>query len=1099
MMNSHQWFRFVCGLQVLLTAWAHGGFHSAKDVISLTEGSPLSGLWRSTPAAKGFSTGPVLYFPANDGVHGGQIWRSDGTGDGTWPLTDSLKLTDFSPLPFRHTGSLPFFAPDNNIRQGRLIVCDGTAAGSGYVPLGGDVSAILAGASSALAFFLRADSLEPPYALWTTNPSGTVVTRIAGHVAAAAEGLALDRQFFVRQFPGQPFSLWASDGTADGTTTLKEFPAGTPEPSNWQFLPAPTGIYFIPTLAETGAELWHSNGTVEGTGLLKDINPGTGSANAWLSAAGLSGGRLFFSVSIPSGRFLWRSDGTAEGTIPLQFLDDPESQNTGTVSDLQEMDGKLYYMWTAYAAAFPYRLCSSDGTPAGTVVLDGPSAAIATSDYPPRLMTGDGKIILGSTHQTEIRLWRTDGTTSGTSQILAKPSQYFAAEKLGMAGSSLLFQFGTDGTGTELWRTDGTVAGTAMVRDINPVKITGRQADWNGRVYFWRDGIIQEKTDGTPGVATPVAEWERNIVRGPHTEFLGAEYYVQSAYPEPGYELRRNRGSAATDERVTLLPGVYGFYSYPVSMVTAGNLLFFELADDSRMKSLWRSDGTAAGTYALTSPAFHFSGFEATACGGILYTTTRKNFETVLQRSDGTAAGTFSLTEGMPAAMRRVSRSVGTSGSFVYFISESAAAYPLGGLWRTDGTPGGTLLLREGLTINSYYGDVSGLTTDRLPGHLFFAADDGTGLELWGSDGTPAGTAAITNIFPGGSAKVKLLAAWDGRIFFAATDPVHGRELWFTDGTAAGTHLVEDREPGVASSYPDWAAVTGGKLFVTYGTGAGSTNPLRQIFSAAPALQPLAPESSATGVELRVSLTADGTHGEIFHEYGTDSQMGQRTVSQPTGGAGNMLISSQEIPLPAPSGVLFHRSVLLIGTQRLEGGIQRLTLTGGVPDQLPPWLPCRLHSFRDEAVSIRADRLPAYAPDPDGDITTVSAALSDSREGGTVQLNQGIIFYQPPAGFTGSDSFEVQATQSGGVSFTFPVEVVVVDTGSLPHRLLPAAPPAAIRSQVLPGRWYRMERFSDAAAWLRIGEVRADATGSFLWQNEALAGGRAFFRAVLIP
>ena len=120
-------------------------------------------------------------------------------------------------------------------------------------------------------------------------------------------------------------------------------------------------------------------------------------------------------------------------------------------------------------------------------------------------------------------------------------------------------------------------------------------------------------------------------------------------------------------------------------------------------------------------------------------------------------------------------------------------------------------------------------------------------------------------------------------------------------------------------------------------------------------------------------------------------------------------------------------------------------------------------------------------------------------KGGTARLNQGIITYQPAAGFTGSDSFEVQATQAGGVVLTLPVEVVVVEPGSLPHRLLPAAPPAAIRSQVLPGRWYRMERSSDPVLWLPAGEVRADADGTFLWQNEALPGGRAFYRAVLIP
>jgi ELWxxDGT repeat protein len=62
---------------------------------------------------------------------------------------------------------------------------------------------------------------------------------------------------------------------------------------------------------------------------------------------------------------------------------------------------------------------------------------------------------------------------------------------------------------------------------------------------------------------------------------------------------------------------------------------------------------------------------------------------------------------------------------------------------------------------------------------LFFAADDGSGLEPWRSDGTASGTFRLADIEPGPAASVPAGFTRVGDyVFFAASSSRSGRELW---------------------------------------------------------------------------------------------------------------------------------------------------------------------------------------------------------------------------------------------------------------------------------------------------------------------------------
>jgi ELWxxDGT repeat protein len=168
-----------------------------------------------------------------------------------------------------------------------------------------------------------------------------------------------------------------------------------------------------------------------------------------------------------------------------------------------------------------------------------------------------------------------------------------------------------------------------------------------------------------------------------------------------------------------------------------------------------------------------------------------------LWRTDGTAAGTFELVRGIGGS--RLWNSRGYSREYdgrFYFISGNE-------LWRSDGTSAGTVRLH---TSSGETFILEG-TTDYL---FFSASDEMTGIELYRTDGTASGTILLKDIDPGAASGYQGGAGVIANEFlFRANDPDHGRELWRSDGTSAGTVLVKDINPNgdgffyVTGGYPN--------------------------------------------------------------------------------------------------------------------------------------------------------------------------------------------------------------------------------------------------------------------------------------------------------
>ncbi|MBD3582276.1 ELWxxDGT repeat protein [Flavobacterium selenitireducens] len=383
-----------------------------------------------------------LYFYADDGVHGGELWSSDGTETGTQLVKDinpegNSEVGEITVL----NGRIVFLAADANGYE--LWSSDGTAAGTSMVM---DIQPGSAG----------------------SIPSGFTV---------------IGNQAFFQAIDGPGgYELWATDGTANGTFMVKNInPSGDSYPSQ---LTAYDGkLIFSAYTFETGNELWISDGTEAGTMLLKDIfADGNGDPRLFHEFNGL----LFFRADDENGDELWVTDGTSNGTYRVKDIN-PAQGDGSSIGEFTEANGQLFFR--ARTATEGFELWKTDGTAEGTVMVK--DIWPGGDSFPGELTAYEGKLYFqatdGSAANTE--LWVSDETSSETFMLKdIHPTNYSAPNEF-IVFNGLLYFVAEDGTnGREFWVTDGTVAGTQKllsdVEGVSPMYFIPFYVIYVNRLYF---------------------------------------------------------------------------------------------------------------------------------------------------------------------------------------------------------------------------------------------------------------------------------------------------------------------------------------------------------------------------------------------------------------------------------------------------------------------------------------------------------------------------------------------------------------------------------------------------------------------------------------
>jgi ELWxxDGT repeat protein len=259
----------------------------------------------------------TVYFTAEDGEHGRELWRSDGTPEGTKLVKDlrpgSASTAFVSLAAVRNT----LYFSDNSPK---LWKSDGTANGTEVVT----------------------DEF-PCYGL--TEYNNTLYFIYGGVTPADGRGIG------------------RSDGTAKGTTVVKQLLTGTQYGGGIFFLKEVDGVlYTVVGAGDTPVSysLWRCNGTEAGTTVVSSI--WEGSRRSRLQSYSFSGSSFYFSAEEePAGydpeRGLYKFD---LGSMTREQLASTQGTNH-YYTDLTHVAGTLYYVKAGLSGRTLLRRAGSEG------------------------------------------------------------------------------------------------------------------------------------------------------------------------------------------------------------------------------------------------------------------------------------------------------------------------------------------------------------------------------------------------------------------------------------------------------------------------------------------------------------------------------------------------------------------------------------------------------------------------------------------------------------------------------------------------------------------------------------------------------------------
>lgn len=730
--------------------------------------------FRKTVEAKGsypqyfFSNGGRAFFFANDGS-GKELWTSDGTAAGTRLVAELAAGPDPFNLEmepdFVASGDVVYFwYGERRVYQPRLWRSDGTPAGTfpvipeaywkGAIAPIGERGAIV---SSNELYVTDGETAQP----LGSEFSAQALVNLDGVVY----GVSSDR-------------LWRTDGTAAGTREVFHFERSI---DGSQLAAYDGALYLLGDSTTAGlADLWRSDGTAAGTVRVATVEP----VNEWprllASAAG-----AFAIVDRGETTQVMRlnaNGATVAFTLPAGY----DGGFAAATDDFLVIETEPDGLWR------------SDGTQQGTRQVAGSGAynfAVA------------GPLVL---YEEDAKIWAHDGTSA---QLLTEHRPWYGLEGA-EAGGRLLFSVEDQEHGTELWVADGRTAGT-LLKNIRP------DTDAEGSLMRRVDDFIVFRAHSDehglePWVIDEAGLRVVDVDTGPDsshprlfTEVAGRVLFLSDPELNHPDQIR----AVEKDGLRTVMS--YDFSpSWPnewASFPVAGDRAFVFGFASGVGDEVWLTDGTIEHTRRGTALEYVDEDVDPVAANGVVFFLGDYD---ALWRTDGTAAGTYAIASNVQQLHATPSR--------LFFVADSSAFGAE--LWVTDGTLGGTYMVkdirtgREGSLPDPY--DDFDLVFQTLGDSIVFAAGDGVhGVEPWISDGTEAGTLLLRDVAPGEASSMlpafdrEVSAAAGGFAYFVADDGAHGRELWRTDGTANGTVLVHDIARGRASSTPARMRAIGDRVY----------------------------------------------------------------------------------------------------------------------------------------------------------------------------------------------------------------------------------------------------------------------------------------------
>ncbi len=386
-----------------------------------------------------------LFMMADDGIHGDELWFSDGTEAGTKLLQDIRSGSASGEAGWKNNfafcNNKLFFIANNGLDGGNnyeLFVTDGTTEGThivkdigfewGGLPYSSSKNALYVYNNK--VYFCGSDgdpyfgsqfhgqelwcsdgTAEGTYMVKDIHPSSTNYGQSGSSPQRFTEFKGL--LYFIADDGVHDMELWVTDGTEEGTHLFKDI-AGNYYSETPEFLTPCGDLMFFRTKAgPDGRQLWATDGTEEGTfvvpGVPSNISPKFLTVN---------NGTLFFNAWGPNGISLWKTDGTLEGTANLF-----EGVDVHNPVNLKAYKDKIIFLAYDGQNTSNYELYSwSEATGVQLVKEINPSATNGVN-YNPESTLPEGFVeyrdklyFRAAVTGSKFFLWETDGTEAGTMQ-----------------------------------------------------------------------------------------------------------------------------------------------------------------------------------------------------------------------------------------------------------------------------------------------------------------------------------------------------------------------------------------------------------------------------------------------------------------------------------------------------------------------------------------------------------------------------------------------------------------------------------------------------------------------------------------------------------
>lgn len=354
------------------------------------------------------------------------------------------------------------------------------------------------------------------------------------------------------------------------------------------------------------------------TTVVRDINPGGRSSDPQQLIS--AGDQVFFTaIQSGTGRELWRTDGTTIGTQLVADL--TPGTRSSNISGLVALHDRAYFIRDSE------EVWVTDGTPDGTrsLLRASPLTNIhvaATTD----------RIVVTALGETSSTIWSIQGNEIiALGNFVSTPSDFVEIPQ------GLIFIVGQD-----IWMMPGNDTETILVSE-NVVE--GPVAVFKDQLYFRGINGDLQVLDASTGAATPFA-------------------------PKRDFVIPANGGA----------------------MTATKNLLFFSAVDDVYGTELWSTDGTNANTsMVLDSQPGDGDVRELSRVGDVVVFLSKNS----MWRSDGTRAGTYELAE-FPAVDANSRYPTGSH----FFSAQDVVTH---NWWISDGSEAGTWIIPSRAVSNAVF------------------------------------------------------------------------------------------------------------------------------------------------------------------------------------------------------------------------------------------------------------------------------------------------------------------------------------------------------------------------------------------------------------